>query len=253
MELSEKIVFLTGASRGLGLELAIRLLSEGAYLILVSQNRKESDYIEIKKLFKPEQYSVHYCDISSKDELFSLMHEIKNNIGIPDIFIFNAAVVNNVTVNNFDSSLIVKTIEINLFSNIYILDYFIPYLLERRSGCICAVSSLADARGFSGAGFYTPSKAALTNFFEGLSSKLSGTGIKTILIKPGLINTSMSENLGFSDKFKVSPSRSAEIIIRGIKKGKYIIAFPLYQIFIIKIFKILPDRFVLFLLKKFNA
>lgn len=238
MQIMKKTILITGASRGLGKELAKKYLSEGYFVVMVSKNENLGNYKEIIDCYDSKKYKIYFSDLKVKNEAF--YERIKNEVGIPDILILNSAIVNPINVLEYSSELIKETIETNLMANIYLIEAFIKDFIKRENGIICGISSLADARGFSGAGFYTASKAALSNYLEGLAIELKKFNVDVINIKPGLLKTDMSENLKINNYFKYDTKKAAEKIFRAIKRKKIIYAFLLYQTLLIKLINLMP-------------
>lgn len=240
MQIIEKTVLITGASRGLGKELAKKYLSEGYFVVMISKNANLDMYKDIIDSFDSNQYKIYFTDLKVKNEDF--FERIKKEVGIPDILILNSAIVNPINILEYSSELIKETIETNLMANIYIIEAFIKDFIKREDGIICGISSLADAKGFSGAGFYTATKSALSNYLEGLAIELKKYNVKVINIKPGLLKTDMSENLKINSVFKYDTKKASVKIFNAIKREKLIFAFPLYQNLLIKLIKLIPTK-----------
>jgi len=240
MDNIEKTVLITGASRGLGKELAKKYLDEGFFVVMISKNENLGNYKDIIDSYNSKNYKIYFTDLKVKNEVF--YDRIKNEVGIPKILILNSAIVNPINILDYSSELIKETIETNLMANIFLIEAFIKDFIKRGSGIICGVSSLADARGFSGAGFYTASKAALSNYLEGLAIELKKYNIRVINIKPGLLKTEMSENLKINNYFKYDTKKAARKIFKAINSEKSIYAFPLYQNLLIKLIKTIPTK-----------
>jgi short-subunit dehydrogenase len=106
---------------------------------------------------------------------------------------------------------------------------------------IVGVSSLADSRGWQGSGFYCASKAAVSILLENLRAELKPFNVKVITVKPGFVDTPMTEKNKFPMPFLMSAKKAAKIIIDGIKKEKRIIQFPLPTALSAKVMRIVPD------------
>jgi short-subunit dehydrogenase len=113
--------------------------------------------------------------------------------------------------------------------------------LKQKSGIIAGVSSLADNRGYSKSGFYSGSKAAVTLILESLSVELRSYGIKVITIKPGFVKSEMTERNNFKMPFLMETDRAADVIIKGLKKEKRIIQFPILTVLGSKLIGLIPN------------
>src|SRR5690606_12156182 len=103
----------------------------------------------------------------------------------------------------------------------------IPDFIHKRDGIIVGISSLAEVRGFPLSAAYCSSKSAVSIFLESIRIELKKYNIKVITVKPGFVKTHMTDKNEFHMPFLMEPERASEIIIKGIRKEKKIIQFPL--------------------------
>jgi short-subunit dehydrogenase len=181
------------------------------------------------------------CDVSNKNEVSDAYERIISNFGRIDIAILNAGFGENMKVTEYKSELAETIFGANVFGIIYWVEKLIPDFLKRKDGLIVGVSSLADNRGFSGSGFYCASKAAASIYLEGLRIELKPHNVKVITVKPGFVRTPMTDKNDFEMPFLMEPDKAAQIILKGIKKEKRIIQFPLLTVLGSKIVSVLPE------------
>lgn len=251
MEFTGKTILLTGASSGIGKALTEKLSKENCKLILCARR------LDLLEKFRDEQkYFADIfpfkCDVSNKEEVKSTYEIIKKEIGEIDLAILNAGVGYRMNLENFNSEFAEETFGVNFFGLIYWIENLIPDFLRRKNGIIAGVSSLADNRGYSKSGFYCASKAAATIFLEGLRVELKPHGIKVITIKPGFVKTPMTDKNEFKMPFLMSAEKAADIILKGIKKEKRIIQFPLPTVISSKLIGCMPSSLYEFLMLHFN-
>ncbi len=234
MELSGKKILITGAATGIGRSIAEKLVKTGIKPALISRRT------ELLEDFESAGCLVIRCDVGKKEEVKEAFQETAEKQGIPDITILNAGMGKRSTIKNFSSADAEETFATNLMGNIYWIEHLLPEMMKRKSGIIAGVSSLADNRGFSGSGLYCSSKAALSIFLEGLRREAADYGIKIITIKPGFVKTPMTDKNNFKMPFLMSPEKAAGIILKGIRKEKRIIQFPLPTVIGTKLVSLIP-------------
>lgn len=249
MNLKGKTILITGASSGIGKALAYSLSGEESNLVLAARRIELLE--EIKKKI-PGNVSLLplRCDVANKNDVAESYKKIVERFGGVDIAILNAGAGHYMNAKNYNSAFAEEIYGANLFGVIYWIEQILPEFLKRGDGIIAGVSSLADNRGYSGSSFYSSSKAALTNYLEGLRIELFQYGIKVITIRPGFVETPMTSSNRFRMPFLLKPEKAAEIIIEGIKKEKRVIQFPRPMVWLTNIVGLLPGRFYEFLSKR---
>lgn len=246
MNLKGKTVLITGASSGIGKALAYSLSREGAYLVLAARRIELLEQIK-NQIPGNSPLLLLKCDVSKKEEVAESYKRIVERFGSVDIAILNAGAGHYMNAKNYNSAFAEEIYGANLFGVIYWIEQILPEFIKKGNGIIAGVSSLADNRGYSGSSFYSSSKAALTNYLEGLRIELSQYGIKVITIRPGFVETPMTGSNRFHMPFLLKAEKTAEIIIEGIKKGKRIIQFPRPMVWLTNIVGLLPGRLYEFL------
>lgn len=246
MNLKGKTVLITGASSGIGKALAYSLSREGANLVLAARRIELLEQIK-NQIPGNSPLLLLKCDVSKKEEVAESYKRIVERFGSVDMAILNAGAGHYMNAKNYNSAFAEEIYGANLFGVIYWIEQILPEFIKRGNGIIAGVSSLADNRGYSGSSFYSSSKAALTNYLEGLRIELSQYGIKVITIRPGFVETPMTGSNRFHMPFLLKAEKTAEIIIEGIKKGKRIIQFPRPMVWLTNIVGLLPGRLYEFL------
>ncbi len=248
MNLKDKVILITGASGGIGRELAKVLAKEECKIVLLARRGPELISIESElKLINPDVFAMK-CDVSSRQNVKAVVHLSRELFKKIDIAILNAGVSFKTDPNNFDSTLAEEIFDTNVLGVIYFFEELIPEF-KKNGGMFVGISSLADGRGFPKSGLYCASKAAVTLFLESQRIELKPFNIKVLTVKPGFVRTAMTAKNEFKMPFLMDAEKAAKIILKGIKKEKRIIQFPWQTVLGAKILKLMPD----FLFDKFAA
>lgn len=252
MDLSGKTILITGASSGIGRAIASKLSGENVNLILTARRINLLEEIKEEAETNKCSYLLLQCDVSNKNDVAAAYKEIKDKFGSVDLAVLNAGAGHYMNVRNYNSQFAEKIYGTNLLGMIYWIEQLLPDFLERKSGVIAGVSSLADNRGYSGSSFYTSSKAAVTNYLEGLRVELNPYGVKVITIRPGFVETPMTSSNKFKMPFLMTSEKAADIILDGIKKEKRVIQFPWQMAILTGFVGLLPGWLYEFLAKQQN-
>jgi len=198
MKLKNKIVVITGASRGLGRVLAIKLAKEGANIALVARTEKDLSKVKSKIGAKQSEYFV--CDVTSSDQIKRTVKEIVKHFGNIDILVNNAGVWYEGPSENHPSDKLEAMFDVNILALINFTKNVIPIMKNNYSGQIFNVASRAGVQPFGSWGPYAATKYAVRGYTDSLKEELSGTGIKVHGFYSGGINTGLFESAGFKKK-----------------------------------------------------
>lgn len=233
-------VVISGASRGIGKELAKLYLKRGDTVLMLSRNL---EYLRHnKKEFSefPGKVFIKKCDIRSGEEVKSAQVFSDLFMNEVDILILNAGVAKGGDLRKFKFRDIREVLEVNLIGTIRVMHQFINKVKQSQNGRIAIISSLADVRGFPGHSPYSASKAALSQIAEAASIELVEENIKVINIRPGFVKTEMTTNNKFKMPFIITPQKAAEKIIKGIDTGRRRVEFPLVSKIGSSLIKLMP-------------
>lgn len=241
MILKDKVVLLTGASSGIGYQLAKDLANEGAKLALLSRRLDILEKLS-QALDKKTFVRVYKCDVTIKQQVHETVVQIKKDFGKIDIAILNSGVGVNSSALDYNSDAAEKVFNTNVLGVIYFIEQLIPDFISEKRGAIVGLSSLGDGKGFPKSGFYSASKAALTILLESLRIELKKFNVKVVTVKPGFIKTPMTDKNKFKMPFLMNVEKASLIIINGLKKDKRIIEFPWQTTIGAKILKMIPTK-----------
>ncbi len=251
MDFHDKTILITGASAGIGKALAEKLSDTRCKIFFIARRKELLNVISESLSESNAELHPIGCDTSSKDEVCKVYSEIASISNGIDVAILNAGVSFRTSIEEFNSELAETTFSTNFFGAVYWIENLLPDYMRKRKGIIALVSSLADNRGYSGSGFYCASKGALSILGEGLRSELHNYGIKVITVKPGFVKTPMTDKNDFKMPFMIDAGKAADIIIKGIRKEKDIISFPMITSLSSKLIGCMPSLIYHFLERNF--
>ena len=244
-----KCIWITGASTGIGKELALKLAMEG-YKVAASA-RSAKNLLKLKNQSKSLKGSlnVYPLDISIKNNVNSTFNKIEKDLGVIGTTILNAAINEPINAKNFSSKKINNLMNINYSGTVNCLDPIIKKFIKRKCGKIAVVASLAGYIGFPYSSGYCPTKAALINLCESLRSDLKQYNIIIQVINPGFVKTPMTDKNNFHMPFLISSKKSVDYIYKEMLTNKFEIFFPKIFGLILKILRFLPYFLLLPILK----
>jgi short-subunit dehydrogenase len=240
MNLTNETILITGASTGIGHELAAQLAEKGNRMILLARRKNLLDGLCQSLHIHPQGHLAFQCDVSKGGEIDNVVQDIlKRGIAI-DVLILNAGVGGTFHMNNFDVARIRYLFEVNVFSQFEFIKQLLPQMIEKNKGMIVTIGSLAGYRGMPKSAPYSASKAAVMRLIESLRIDLWGTGIKCVLVSPGFVETPMTEKNRFKMPFMLPVKDAARIIIDGMIKEKPEVHFPYRLSLLAKLSLLIP-------------
>lgn len=209
----DKVVVITGASRGLGLELATKFVASGDKVFGIS--RTQDHWASVKKAVPSSNLKLLQADLTKEKDVKSVFAEIKKETGSIDLLINNAgycgplAKVEDISLDDLEAHL-----KQNLASAFLMCKYAIPVMKDRKDALIINVSSMAGTRAVPRLFPYSAAKFGVLALSQAIAKENDGTGLKCITVCPGGMNTQMRKDLfGAEDAAKQqSPDFVAQII-----------------------------------------
>lgn len=188
-----KVVWVTGASSGIGKEIAIQLANQGAFLVLSA--RKEHELSKLKgQLTQSEKHLVLPLDLEKSDNFSNLAKQIIEKFGRIDLLVNNGGVSQRANASETPIEVDRRIMEINYFGNIALTKAVLPYFQQQKSGQIVVISSIAGKFGFYLRSAYSAAKHALHGFYESLALEEAKNNIQVTIACPGKINTEISKH-----------------------------------------------------------
>jgi len=240
--LQNKIIWITGASSGIGEALAIECAKEGAKLVLTSRRSDELQRVASLTGLDQDSILILPADLTNLDSLPELVSRVTERFGRIDLLFNNAGISSRALALESPVEIDKKVMDIDYFSVIALTKAVVPGMIERREGHIVVTSSVMGKIGTPLRSAYSAAKHALHGFFESLRIEVEDYGVNVTMLCPGYIHTQVSVNAVTStgDKFnKMShnqlhgkdPRKFARVVIKGIKKNKLEIHFGGKEIF----------------------
>lgn len=231
-ELKGKVVWITGASAGIGEALALAFAAAGAKLVLSARNEKALELVAENCMQKgASKVIVQPLDLSQSEILPAIAAKVKAAMERIDILVNNGGVSQRALVKDTPMELYRQVMEVNFFGTIALTKAVLPFMLEQHSGTIVTMSSLVGKIGSPMRSGYAAAKHALHGFFDSLRAEVHDDGLKVLLVCPGFIRTNISVNAlnatgvptGKMDKNQeqgMLPSVLADKILSAIQNGK---------------------------------
>lgn len=193
----DKVVAITGGSRGLGLLMARELAAEGAKLTLLARSEAELQRAADELEARGTEVLTVACDVRNQDEVRGAMHRIIDRFGRIDVLINDAGIMQvgpleHVTVSDFDEALAVHT-----YGPLYTILAAMPHMINQGGGRIVNIASIGGIIAFPHLVPYATSKFALIGLSEGLRAELRGNNILVTTVCPGLMRTGSPINVQF--------------------------------------------------------
>lgn len=219
MELRGSVCLVTGASSGIGRATSVRLARAGARVLLLGRDQQALDEVAAKT-----NGTVIAADLAESSEIERAASEAVSVAGRVDVLVNNAGegwAGAFSEINPLRAELLVRT---NLLAPIRLTRALLPPMLERRSGHIVNIASIAGHVGVRDEAVYAATKAGLIGFSESLRYELQGTGVGVSVVSPGIVRTAFFERRGrpYGRRFPrpIDPDRVARAIVRVIRHNR---------------------------------
>tara|TARA_B110000003_G_scaffold247395_1_gene258444 strand:- start:96 stop:857 length:762 start_codon:yes stop_codon:yes gene_type:complete len=234
----KKIIWITGASSGIGKALAIKFAENG--WIVAASARRENLLNELKQI--NQNIYPFPLDVTEIENCKTVANKILEQFKNIDICVFGTGMHDPKSEKTFNLKKIREIMEVNYFGTMNSINSIYEYFSEKKSGQISIISSVAGYRGLPAAGAYCASKAALTSFAESLNFDMLKKNVRVSLISPGFIKTPMTDQNDFPMPMIKSPEFAANEIYKGLTiKKTFEIHFPKAFTYFLKFLQILPS------------
>lgn len=211
------VILITGASRGIGREIAIKLAKNGNRVI-ANYNKSE----ERANILKQENNNIeiYKADVSRREEVHKMVTDVIQKYGKIDVLINNAGISEEkmfIDVTDADWN---RMINVNLYSVFCVTQEVLPSMVAQKNGCIINISSIWGLVGASCESIYSVSKAGIDAITKSLAKELGPSGIRVNSIAPGIIDTDMNKNLNQQEMDQIKESIPLEKIGKAIDIAK---------------------------------
>jgi len=230
MNLNNKLIWITGASSGIGEALAIECANKGAVLILSARN--ESKLVQVKQqLTNSARHIVVPLDLAKSDEIKAIVEPVIAQYGAIDILINNSGISQKGLARDTLTSVQRQVMEVNYFGTISMTQAILPSMIAAQKGMIASIASVAGLVGGKSMSGYSASKHAVIGYMDCLRAEESCNGIQVLNICPGFVQTQISVNalkadgekyqhMANSIKNGIPVAQCAEEIVKAIEREK---------------------------------
>lgn len=245
-----KVIWITGASSGIGRALVIALSNANCKIFISSRSTEKLQQTIDQCKINNNNIVILAGDLTSKQVNQDILKNIQEATGKLDIAILNAGSCEYVDINHFDSALFERQISTNFMSMVYGIEATLPLLKNSTDAQLIGMSSSAAYLGLPRAEAYGATKAAIRNMFSALRISLQPYKISCSVICPGFVETELTAKNDFDMPAMITAAKSAEYILEGICKHTQEIHFPKRFSLTLKFIATLPNPIVSWLVSK---
>ena len=239
---TKPLVYITGASSGIGQALAARFHAGGWRLALVARRAAETEQWARGQGIAAEDLQVYAADVRDLASITAAGRACIAAQGLPDAVIANAGIsVGMDTADPADLEVMRATFETNNLGMAATFQPFVAPMCERRSGRLVGIASVAAIRGLPGHGAYCASKAAVVSYCESLRGECRPSGVKVVTITPGYIDTPLTRENRYSMPFLMPAEAFADRAFRAIVEGDSYRVIPWQMGVVAKLLRVLPN------------
>lgn len=237
-----KLVFITGASSGIGQALALRFHQAGWRLGLVARRTSVVESWAAANAISTSSYQIYSADVSTASSIVAAGLACMQQQGLPDVVIANAGISIGMDTRECDDlEVMAQTFATNNIGLAATFHPFIEAMTQRGSGALVGMGSVAGIRGLPGHGAYCASKAAVIAYCESLRGELKSSGLQVVTICPGYIDTPLTQKNSYSMPFLMNPDVFADKAFSAIAQGASYRVIPWQMGVVAKLLRVLPN------------
>lgn len=237
-----ELVFITGASSGIGQALALRYYRDGARLALVARRTAEVERWAVEQGLDAARLRVYGADVADLDAMARTGRDCIAAQGLPDVVIANAGISIGMDTTQFDDlDVMRRTFATNNVGLAATFHPFVAAMQARGSGTLVGIASVAAIRGLPGHGAYSASKAAVVAYCESLRGECRSFGVKVVTLLPGYIDTPLTRGNRYSMPFLMQVNDFADQAVRAIRAQVSYRVIPWQMGVLAKILRLLPN------------
>lgn len=236
------LVFITGASSGIGQALALRYYQAGYRLALTARRAEVMEAWATEQGLKSHDYAIYKADVADTDSIVAAAQACIAQQGLPDIVIANAGISIGIdTAQRDDIDAMARVFATNNIGLAASFHPFIQAMRVRGSGHLVGIASVAGIRGLPGHAAYCASKAAVISYCEALRGELRGTGVRVITIAPGYVDTPLTRKNRYPMPFLMSAANFADQAFRAIANSDSYRVIPWQMNIISRLMRLIPN------------
>lgn len=242
MSFANRTAIVTGASGGIGWELAKVLAAQGARVGVLARRADRLELLASEVTAAGGTLATAVGDVGNRDSVQTAIRTLTEKLGPADLLIANAGVGMPSGADPMNVHHVEAMMQVNFFGVVYSFEAVLPTMLSRGSGHLVAISSVAAYKGLPGSAGYCASKAAVNAYCEGLRIELRSRGVAVTAVCPGFIDTPMTANNDRAMPFLMSAERAANRIVRALPRRPAVYDFPKRMRLLMWLAKWAPDR-----------
>ncbi len=236
------LIFITGASSGIGQALAKRFYDAGYSLALVARRTAEIERWATAERLDLQRFKVYSADVADTDSIVAAGRACLSAQGVPDVVVANAGIsIGMDTGIRGDIDVMQRTFATNNIGLAATFHPFIAAMEQRGSGRLVGIGSVAGIRGLPGHGAYCASKAAVIAYCESLRGELRASGVKVVTICPGYIDTPLTRQNRYSMPFLMTAEAFAQRAFAATTQGVRYRVIPWQMGWVPRLLRALPD------------
>lgn len=237
----DPLVFITGASSGIGQALAWRYGQAGWRLALVARRVGEIERWAREQGLDPQRYAVYGADVADTDSIVAAGLACIAGQGLPDVVIANAGISAGIdTAVRGDIDVLARTFATNNVGLAATFHPFVAAMVLRGSGRLVGIASVAGIRGLPGHGAYCASKAAVISYCESLRGEMRGSGVGVVTLCPGYVDTPLTRKNRYPMPFLIKAPDFADRAFRAIEAGVSYRVIPWQMGIVARLLRLLP-------------
>lgn len=237
----DPLVFITGASSGIGQALAWRYGQAGWRLALVARRVGEIERWAREQGLDPQRYAVYGADVADTDSIVAAGLACIAGQGLPDVVIANAGISAGIdTAVRGDIDVLARTFATNNVGLAATFHPFVAAMVLRGSGRLVGMASVAGIRGLPGHGAYCASKAAVISYCESLRGEMRGSGVGVVTLCPGYVDTPLTRKNRYPMPFLIKAPDFADRAFRAIEAGVSYRVIPWQMGIVARLLRLLP-------------
>ena len=236
------LVFITGASSGIGQALALKFYQAGYRLALTARRTSEVKSWAESINMDARSYEIYSADVSDTGSIIAAGQACMASQGVPDVVIANAGIsIGMDSAIHADLDVMARTFATNNIGLAATFHPFISAMTQRGTGALVGIGSVAGIRGLPGHGAYCASKAAVIAYCESLRGELKASGVKVVTICPGYIDTPLTQKNRYAMPFLMPPEAFADQAFATIEAGSSYRVIPWQMGVVAKLLRLLPN------------
>jgi short-subunit dehydrogenase len=248
MHSTQKVIIVTGAASGIGKELCRLFARRGAKIGLIDRQKSKLEAF-VDQLFQAGvQCAAAAIDVRQREQVHDAVSQIVGALGPADILIPCAGICRASTADDLKISQLEEIVQVNFLGMVYTIEAVLPSMLERNSGQIAGISSMAGVRGIPFEPAYSASKAAVGAYLESLRSELRQRGIAVTTVFPGFVQTPLLDEINgmmgadMSGGRAFTASAAAARIMKALERRSSYVYFPRPLGLSVRLSRLMPPR-----------